>query len=137
MLGGEAQTTFINGRVLMCIHDEDDLKWAIDSVKNSEINAIIFFRGEHGRVFGTMCQFRRSEDVMQAIRDLKYWHPELADMKADLSDVNKKRIANGLKPLQQRRPRTYTPVEGFESNGMSFPELMQELNSYAKRRAAA
>ena len=120
----------------MCIREESDLQEVIEELKNSKDEAVVFFRTGHN-TFGITCRFHHSENVMCAVRDLQVWHPELKGMEPDLSHVNMKRAEFDLKALKFRRPRTYTPVKGFESAGLSFPELMRELNDYAERRAAA
>jgi len=122
----------------MCLHDRHDLNKYLEDIKDEKRQSIVWFE-LGGRVYGAPCIATNSENVKSVVRDLQRWHSNLKDLKPYLSDVNRKRLRANLKPITDisRKKKAYKPVEGFEASGLTYRELITQLNSYSERRLAA
>jgi len=111
-----------------------DVKRATEWFSDRTDRAVIAIEKD-GRVYGITTSVEDNEIIRQDIHQLKRWHHTGKHVKLHLSDLNKKRSDKGLKPVNGgSRPRKAVSVNGFDSNGISFEQLITELNSYSARR---
>lgn len=121
----------------MCIHDRPTLRAAQDELAKNPTVGIVTIIGERtGDAFSVAVNVKSEESIMQAIADLKDWHPGDTYQVA-LANTNRKRKALGLPIVYPAPPTNRKFVKGFESNGITFRQLMGELMSYVERRETA
>lgn len=86
----------------MCLHTRKSVYRALNTFQDSDQHGVLWL--ENGTdVFGLDCvRFKDDQEVANAVRNLRSWHPESTEWVLVLSDINSKRARYGLPLLDGR-----------------------------------